>query len=106
MTGEGGNAALNRLTTLARMAAGGGSDGAIRELVASAFEIVIHVIRFPDNTIRVSSIEEIAGYTDHSFDSHVLFHHKDGNFAATGTVPRFYAELEARGIPADQAVFR
>jgi pilus assembly protein CpaF len=105
MTGEGASAALGRLTMLARVAAPGG-DGAIRELVAQAFEIVLHVTRWSDGTLRVLSIEEVVGCTDTTFDTHVLFQFRDGGFVATGTVPRFYAELEARGIPADQAVFR
>jgi pilus assembly protein CpaF len=105
MTGEGATAALGRLAMLARLTAPGG-DGAIRELIAQAFEIVIHVARWSDGTIRVLSIEEVVGCTDAAFDTHVLFQFRDGAFAATGTVPRFYAELEARGIPADQAVFR
>jgi pilus assembly protein CpaF len=107
MSGEGASATLNRLATLSRAVVGvGANDAAVRELVASSFEIVLHVVRVADGAIRVHSIEEIAGYTDQTFDTHVLFQHKDGSFAATGTVPRFYAELEARGIPADQAVFR
>jgi pilus assembly protein CpaF len=105
LTGEGAAAALGRLAMLARLTVPGG-DGASRELVAQAFEIVIHVARWSDGTIRVLSIEEIVGCTDTTFDTHVLFQFRDGAFAATGTVPRFYAELEARGIPADQAVFR
>jgi pilus assembly protein CpaF len=108
MTGEGAAAALGRLAMLARLtvaSAPGGGDAAIRELVAQAFEIVIHVARWSDGTIRVLSIEEVVGVTDAAFETHVLFQFRDGAFAATGTVPRFYAELEARGIPADQAVF-
>ncbi|TMQ22576.1 MAG: CpaF family protein [Deltaproteobacteria bacterium] len=105
MTGEGAAAALGRLAMLARLTAPGG-DGATRELVAQAFEIVIHVARWSDGTIRVLAIEEVVGCTDTTFDTHVLFQLRDGAFVATGTVPRFYAELEARGIPADQAVFR
>jgi len=54
----------------------------------------------------VMSIEEVIGFADNSFDTHVLFQYQNGSFTPTGTVPRFYAELEARGIPADQAVFR
>ena len=104
MTGEGAAAALGRLAMLARLAAPGG-DGAIRELVAQAFEIVIHVARWSDGTIRVLSIEEVIGCSDAAFDTQVLFQFRDGAFGATGTVPRFYAELEARGIAADQAVF-
>ncbi|HSK04787.1 MAG TPA: ATPase, T2SS/T4P/T4SS family, partial [Kofleriaceae bacterium] len=108
MAGEGANAALGRLVTLARVGTqvGTGGDGAIRELVTQAFEIVVHVARWADGTIRVMSIEEVIGCTETTFDTHVLFQLRDGAFVATGTVPRFYAELEARGIPADQAVFR
>ncbi|MEO8704731.1 MAG: ATPase, T2SS/T4P/T4SS family, partial [Kofleriaceae bacterium] len=106
MTGEGAPTALARLVTLARVAAPGAGDSALRELVAQAFEIVIHVARWSDGSIRVLAIEEVIGCTDSSFDTHVLFQFRDGQFHATGTVPRFYAELEARGIPADQAVFR
>ncbi|HEX7839459.1 MAG TPA: ATPase, T2SS/T4P/T4SS family, partial [Kofleriaceae bacterium] len=105
MTGEGAGAALGRLAMLGRLTAPGG-DGAVRELVAQAFEIVIHVTRWSDGAIRVLSIEEVVGCTDTTFDTHVLFQFRDGAFVATGTVPRFYTELEARGIPADQAVFR
>ncbi len=106
MTGEGANVALTRLATLARVTAPFGADAAIRELVAQAFEIVVHVSRFGDGTLRVMAIEEVIGCTETSFDTQVLFQFRDGSFVATGTVPRFYAELEARGIPADQAVFR
>jgi pilus assembly protein CpaF len=107
MTGDGAPAALSRLVTLARVGtAGYAPDGALRELVAQAFEIVIHVARWSDGSIRVLAIEEVVGCTDTTFDTHVLFQFRDGSFVATGTVPRFYAELEARGIPADQAVFR
>ncbi|MBA2543085.1 MAG: CpaF family protein, partial [Deltaproteobacteria bacterium] len=107
MSGESSQAALNRLVTLGRIAPGGGMiDGALRELVAQAFEIVIHVTRWADGTIKVMAIEEIVGSTETSFDTHVLFQFGNNAHSATGTVPRFYSELEARGIPADQAVFR
>ena len=106
MTGEGAPTALNRIVTLARISAPGAADSALRELVAQAFEIVIHVARWHDGSIRVLAIDEVVGCTDTTFDTHELFQWRDGNFVATGTVPRFYAELEARGIPADKAVFR
>ncbi|HET9624664.1 MAG TPA: ATPase, T2SS/T4P/T4SS family, partial [Kofleriaceae bacterium] len=105
MTGEGSAAALGRLATLARLAAPG-ADASVRELVAQAFEIIVHVTRWSDGTLRVVSIEEVVGVSEASFETHVLFHFQNNAFAATGTVPRFYAELESRGIAADQAVFR
>jgi len=108
MTGEGANAALSRLATLARSLSPSGIDheGAIRELVAQAFEIIVHVARWTDGSLRVMSIEEVSGYADTGFETTVLFQFREGAFQPTGSVPRFYAELEARGIPADQAVFR
>lgn len=106
MTGEGANAALHRLATLARATQHVASDAALRELVASAFEIVVYVGRGVDGALKVHSIEEISSVSDSHFDTEAVFAHKDGTFAATGKVPRFYSELEARGIPADQAVFR
>lgn len=104
MTGEGANAALSRLATLARAA--GAHEGAIRELVAQAFEIVVHVARTSDGSVKVLSIEEVLGYNEMEFDTRVLFEQRGAAFSPTGHVPKFYSELEARGIPADQAVFR
>jgi pilus assembly protein CpaF len=102
MSGEGANAALNRLATLARATAPLGADPvAIRELVATAFEIVVHVMRGPDGNVKVSAIEELSGVSDVAFETELVFCFKDGHFAASGKVPRFYTELGA-----DQAVFR
>jgi pilus assembly protein CpaF len=106
VSGEGAQAALNRLVTLGRITAPGAHDSALRELVAQAFEIVIHVARWADGTIKVLAIEEVTGVSEVAFDTTVLFQFGNNTFSATGTVPRFYSELEARGIPADQAVFR
>ncbi|HTR56388.1 MAG TPA: ATPase, T2SS/T4P/T4SS family [Kofleriaceae bacterium] len=105
MTGDGANVVLHRLATLVR-ATSPGTDVAIRELCATAFEIVLHVARHADGTIKVHSIEEVVGITDAAFETQTLFQLNGNSFTATGTVPRFYSELEARGIPADQAVFR
>ncbi|MGE0871955.1 MAG: ATPase, T2SS/T4P/T4SS family [Kofleriaceae bacterium] len=105
MTADGSTGALSRLATLTR-AMVPGSEHAIRELVTQAFDIVVHVARWPDGAIKIMAIEEIVGCSETTFDTQVVFQFQNGAFAATGTVPRFYSELEARGIPADQAVFR
>ncbi|HTL36870.1 MAG TPA: hypothetical protein VL326_27230, partial [Kofleriaceae bacterium] len=102
MSGEGANAALNRLATLARATSPLGVDAtAIRELVATAFEIVVHVSRGMDGSIKVVAIEELSGVSDVAFETELVFCHKDGGFAASGKVPAFYS-----AIGADQAVFR
>jgi pilus assembly protein CpaF len=101
MSGDGANAALNRIATLARVTQPVGSDGPIRELVAQAFEIVVNVSRGIDGHIKVSSIEEVTGVSEAAYDTDVVFSKKDNGFAASGKVPRFYSDLGA-----DQAVFR
>lgn len=100
-TGEGANNVLSRIATLARATQPAGSDAAIRELVATAFEIVVQVGRAADGALRVQSIEEVTGVSDTAFETEVVFQHKDGNFSASGKVPTFYSALGA-----DQAVFR
>ncbi len=106
-TGEGANAVLGRIATLAR-SLGGAPDGgaAIRELVATAFELVVHVVRHNDGAIKIHSIDEIVGVTESSFETQTVFTWNGSAFVPTGAVPRFYAELESRGIAANQAVFR
>jgi pilus assembly protein CpaF len=101
VTGDGANAVLNRIAMLARATQPFGSDTAIRELVATAFEIVVHVGRAADGALRVQSIEEITGVSETHFETEVVFQLKDGNFSASGKVPSFYTALGA-----DQAVFR
>lgn len=109
--GEGAAAALSRVASLAQLAAGDDApDFAVRELVAGAFDIVLHVVRFADGHSRVVAIEEIVGTRDGGFDTQPIFTYRgpgdEGGFAATGSVPRFYADLESRGITADQSVFK
>jgi pilus assembly protein CpaF len=79
----------------------------VRELVAAACDIVVHVARFPDGGLRIVGIEEILGVREVGFDTQTLFSYRgEEGFAATGAVPRFWAELDARGIQADASVFK
>jgi pilus assembly protein CpaF len=114
--GEGAGAALTRVASLAALAmpnsgaAGEAPEQAVRELVAGAFDIVLHVVRYADGHTRVISVDEVLGTRDGGFDHQPLFTYRaeaaDGGFAATGAVPRFYGDLESRGIQAEQSVFK
>lgn len=106
MAGDGVISTLHRLALLMRATGVGGSDMAYRELVASAFDVAVHVVRRPDGAMRVQSVEELLGVSEVAYDTKVLFAARDNGFVATGTVPRFYAELEASGLVVDRAVFR
>jgi pilus assembly protein CpaF len=109
VSGESPAAALARFTSMARLAAAGMSEQGLRELVACAVDVVVHVARYADGTCRVASIHEVGRASDDGFETTELFNFAggaDGGFAASGVVPDFYADLEARGIPADTSIFR
>jgi pilus assembly protein CpaF len=95
---------------------------AIREMVASAIDMIVQISRYSDGSRRLTNITEITGveksaagvstgivsmqdifaYKQDGFD-------KDGNvkgqFEATGAVPHFYEEMRQRGLPADMSIF-
>jgi pilus assembly protein CpaF len=79
-------------------------------VVAAAVDVVVHVGRFADGTTRVLSIDEVVGATDVGFETQALFIWRGpgegGGFGATGAIPRFWTELEGRGLPAELAIFK
>jgi pilus assembly protein CpaF len=112
LTGDGPQAALARWVALAQLAAPASSEPAIRELVAGAADVVVHVARFADGGLRVISVDEVLGVREVGFDTQTLFSWRgagageDGGFGATGAVPRFWADLDSRGITADASIFK
>lgn len=90
VAGEGSIAALGRVALLARTH-GDLADGVARELVAHAFEVVVHVGRGSDGKMRVLAIDEVIGGGDQGFEVANLFGHRDGTFSASGQKPRFEA---------------
>jgi pilus assembly protein CpaF len=106
MTGEGANASLLRLSSLAALFAGGASLESIRDVVGNAVDVVVHVARYADGVVRVAAIEEVIGASEAGFQTQLLFQFQgDSSFAPSGSVPGFYDELKARGIEADTSVF-
>ena len=90
VAGEGAVAALGRLALLARTH-GELAEGVAREIVAHAFEVVVHVGRGSDGKMRVLSIDEVLSGGDHGFEVANLFGHRDGQFSSSGQKPRFEA---------------
>ena len=91
---------------------------AVREQIASAVHLVVHISRFSDGTRKVTHIDEITGIDDRgeeiTFRELFLFRQRGlgpkgevlGEFTATGQAPTFLAEVAARGIPLDPAIFQ
>jgi pilus assembly protein CpaF len=106
---------LRRLEVMVLMAGMDLPISAIREQVASAVDIVIQQSRFGDGTRKITSICEITGIEGTTIQLSEIFKYQQegfdddgrvaGKFMATGTVPTFYEELKARGIPVDMSIF-
>ncbi len=103
ISGEGSLEALTRFSQLCSIGAGG-HLAAVREMVASAVQVVVHVVRYGDGKVRITSIDEVAATTEKGFTTIFKF---DGNaHVATGVTPGFYATLQEQGFTTDTSIFR
>ena len=108
--------ALARLETMVLMSGMDLPVRAIREQIASAVHLVIQETRFADGSRKVTAISEVSGMEMDVIAMQDIFQFKQegfddqggvlGRFVATGFVPRFYDDLQRRGIPVDMDVFR
>jgi len=108
--------ALARLETMVLMSGMELPVRAIREQIASAVHLVIQQTRFADGSRRVTAISEISGMETEVITMQDIFQFQQegfdgqgavvGRFVPTGFVPRFYDDLQRRGIPVDMNLFR
>jgi pilus assembly protein CpaF len=108
--------ALARLETMVLMAGMELPVKAIREQIASAVHMIVQQTRFSDGSRRVTYISEVSGMEVDIVTMQDIFYFKQegftdegkvrGRFVATGFVPRFYDDLQRRGIPVNMGIFR
>ncbi|MBW1809013.1 MAG: Flp pilus assembly complex ATPase component TadA [Deltaproteobacteria bacterium] len=108
--------ALSRLETMVLMAGMDLPVRAIREQVASAVDIIIQQTRFSDGTRKVTYISEVTGLEVDIITLQDIFYYKQegfeadntvkGRYVATGFIPKFYDDLQKRGIPVNMDIFR
>lgn len=114
--------ALARLETMVLMAGMDLPLTAIREQITSAVHLIVQQTRFACGTRMVTHIVEVTGMESGRIQIQELFkfvnlgyaresvdatHMKvQGYFTACDTVPHFYEELRAIGVPVDVGVFR
>jgi len=108
--------ALARMETMVLMSGMDLPVRAIREQIASAVHLVIQETRFADGSRKVTAISEVAGMEMDVITMQDIFQFQQegfddqgavvGRFVPTGFVPRFYDDLQRRGIPVDMDVFR
>jgi pilus assembly protein CpaF len=107
--------ALARLETMVLMAGMDLPVKAIREQIASAVQIIVQQTRLPDGSRKVCFISEIAGMEVDVITLQDIFSFKQegfdeagrvrGRFIASGFVPKFYDDLQRRGIPLKMNIF-
>ena len=88
---------------------------AIREMVASAINIIVQQSRFADGSRKVTNITEITGVESGIVQMQDIFRYQQegydedgkvkGHFEATGSVPHFYEEMRQRGLQVDMSIF-
>jgi pilus assembly protein CpaF len=108
--------ALARLETMVLMAGMDLPVKAIREQIASAVHMIVQQTRFSDGSRRVTYISEVSGMEVDIVTMQDIFYFKQegftdegkvkGRMVATGFVPRFYDDLQRRGIPVNMGIFR
>ncbi|MDB5390249.1 MAG: type secretion system protein [Planctomycetaceae bacterium] len=107
--------ALARMETMVLMAGIDLPSRAIREQIVSAVQLIVHIRRFEDGIRRVESIMEITGLEGLVPQTQEIFRyerrgrkgkHLEGDFVATGIVPRFIEELHSRGLDVPLTLFR
>jgi pilus assembly protein CpaF len=99
--------ALHRLENLVLMAGHSLPDKAIREQVASALQVIVHVSRISDGSRKVLSISEITGMEGPVVTMQEIFRfHRtgtrsdgkvEGRYEATGVVPHFADQVRLAG---------
>ena len=112
------NSARDTLARLESMLAMGGFDmpvRVLREYVASAIALVVHLARLPDGRRVVSEVVEVHGCDDqgvrvrtlHQFQlERVVNGQVHGRFLATGETPDFAPRLASRGIELPATLFQ
>jgi len=106
--------ALARLETMVLMAGLDLPSRAIREQVASAIHLLVHVRRYEDGVRRVESVSEVAGLENSTvlLNEIFRFHHRGmegrrvvGEFEATGVVPHLVGDLRERRVAVPLSLF-
>jgi len=107
---------LARLETMVLMSGMELPIKAIREQISSAIDIICHQSRFSDGSRRITHITEVSGMEGDIITIQDIFSFKQegfdsegkvqGRFVASGFIPRFYEDLQRRGLPVDMTIFR
>jgi pilus assembly protein CpaF len=107
--------ALHRMENLVLMAGHALPDKAIREQIASAIELIVHVSRNSDGRRRIMSVQELLGMEGTVVTMQEIFRFVptgrdsdgfvEGHFEATGMVPRVADRIRLAGVDLPNELF-
>ncbi|UFS70009.1 CpaF family protein [Geomonas sp. RF6] len=107
--------AISRLSTMVMMTGIDLPDRAIKEQIASAINVIIHLVRFPDGSRKMVKVAEITGMEGTTITMQDIFCFEQrgvdkngqilGEFKATGIRPRFADRLQAFGFELPPGIF-
>jgi pilus assembly protein CpaF len=107
--------AFSRVETMVMMVSQNVPDVVIRQMLASAIQLVVHCARLGDGTRKLTAISEVAGVEDDQVTMRNIFQLErsgvdtrgrvQGRFAATGAQPFFMDRLKAYGVRLPANVF-
>ena len=107
--------ALHRIENLVLMAGHTLPDKAIREQIASAVELIVHVSRLSDGTRRILSVMELMGMEGSVVTMQEIFRFVQtgldsegkikGHFEATGIMPRCVDRIRMAGVELPHSIF-
>ncbi len=110
-----GRDAFTRLETMVMMASQNIPDKVIRQMLASAVNIVIHCSRMSDGTRKIVSISEVLGLDGDQVEMQDVFVFDRegigadgrvlGRFRGTGVKPFYYDRIRSYGVTLDEAIF-
>jgi pilus assembly protein CpaF len=107
--------AFSRLETMVMMASSAIPDRVIRQMLASAVQIVLQVARLTDGSRKILSISEVTGIDGDSVAMQDIFVFDRegvgksgkaiGRFRATGALPQCLGRLKAYGVQMPRTIF-
>lgn len=105
---------LRRVETMVLMAGMDMPLRAVREQIAAAFDLVVHMERLADGVRRVVQISEVQGMEGDTIVMQDIFRYQqtgfrdgrvEGHFTATGIRPKFMSKIEAWGLHLPPNIF-
>ena len=110
-----GRDAFTRLETMVMMASQNIPDKVIRQMLASAVNIVIHCSRMSDGSRKIVSISEVLGVDGDQVEMQDVFTFERegigvdgrvlGRFRGSGVKPFYFDRIRAYGVTLDESIF-